>query len=122
MLTLLLIFRSLAQLRDEMVKEKLGHDRLSQELDGLKRQLRRMGVDWQAVLEGGGPEAVAGAVAGASESERVKSLEGSVAALIESGRKRATAAEAALKEEQEKRARWQQKAELLELKVGKYVI
>ncbi len=106
--------RSLVKLREELVSEKLGRDTLATELEGLKRQLGKLGVSWQAVLEEGA-EALN---VGVSE-ERVRSLEGSMSALMESGKKRAAALEVALKEAQEEKAEWQQKAELLQLKVIK---
>ncbi len=108
--------RSLVQLREELVEEKLSRDRLSTELESLKRQLGRLGVDWEAVLEGGdGGAASVSALSGVSE-ERVRNLEGSMGALLDSGRKRVAALESALKEAQEERSEWQQKAELLRLK------
>ena len=96
------------------MEEKLSRDRLSTDLDSLKRQLGKLGLDWQAVLESD-DDAASSVVAAVSE-ERVRRMEGSMAALADSGRKRAAALESALREAQEERAEWQQKAELLELK------
>ena len=100
--------RTLIQLRQELVEEKIKYDNLSTAMDTLQKQLEKIGIDANSLNND---------EADHLSQDRVKNLEGSMNKLLESRQKQIETQDMQLKAIKEKNLSMQQQLEVLKLKV-----
>ena len=100
--------KTIIQLRQELVDEKIKCDNLSNNMDTLQRRLQKIGIDADTLDDDEADQL---------SQDRVKNLEGSMNRLLEARQKQIEMQEMQLKAVKEKNISLQQQLEVLKLKV-----